>query len=204
VNPRFARSAPGYFETMGIPLVATPIQRADAAGLPMRPVLINDHSRSAGIPARTPLASASALAAFPTAVGLIVGVVGDVKQRPGSKPIRRGVRDHHSVAVADVAGWWCALAVTQPRLRPPSARRSGRWQDQPVVRAATMEALLAARLRSPFRSDPVETIALVRLMLAVRASRRAFRKRSERTREIGVRLHLAPRTRAFCPIIVRG
>jgi putative ABC transport system permease protein len=83
VEPAFRYGvAPGYFETMGIPLRRGRLFNAhDALGLPVRPVLINESLAKRRFPGQDPIGQRIRFGGPPNRPwDIIVGVVGDVKQ----------------------------------------------------------------------------------------------------------------------------
>jgi len=211
VEPAFRYGvAPGYFETMGIPLRRGRLfNEQDALGLPTRPVLINESLANRRYPDQDPLGQRIRFGGSPNRPwDIIVGVVGDVKQT--------SLAVSQSDAVYVTTAQWLWADGTQwlvVRTRGDSAAlapavRQAIWsidKDQPVVRVATMESMLAASTaQRRFALILFETFALVALLLAGAGIYGVLSGSvAERTREIGVRLALGASRESILTLVIR-
>jgi putative ABC transport system permease protein len=203
---------PGYIETMHIPLRrGRLLNEHDEAGAPVA-VLINESFANLKFPGQDPIGQ---LVRVGPDVGhadkpwaTIVGVVGNVKQE--------------SLAVGDEDGFYISTAqwpwadnaqslVVRTRgdaaaLAP--AIRDAIWsvdKDQPIVRVATMDNLLAAsEAERHFVLMLFEAFALVGLVLAATGLYGVLSGSvSERTREIGVRSALGASRGNILALVIR-
>jgi len=211
VEPAFRYGvAPGYFETMGIPLRRGRLFNAqDAAGLPMRPVLINESLAKRRYPGQDPIGQRIRFGGAPNRPwDIIVGVVGDVKQT--SLAVSQSDAVYVTTAQwlwADGTQWLVVRTRGDAAALAPAVRQAI-WsvdKDQPVVRVATMEGLLAASAaQRHFAFILFETFALVALMLAGAGIYGVLSGSvAERTREIGVRLALGATNQSILALVIR-
>ena len=211
VEPAFRYGvAPGYFETMGIPLRRGRLFNAqDAAGLPMRPVLINESLAKRRYPGQDPIGRRIRFGGPPNRPwDIIVGVVGDVKQT--SLAVSQSDAVYVTTAQwlwADGTQWLVVRTRGDAAALAPAVRQAI-WsvdKDQPVVRVATMEGLLAASAaQRHFAFILFETFALVALMLAGAGIYGVLSGSvAERTREIGVRLALGATNQSILALVIR-
>jgi predicted permease len=205
-------ATPSYFQTMHIPLRrGRLLDEGDRAGAPVA-VLISEslakrkfHDRDA-IGQRVRMGPNARHADQPWAT--IVGVVGDVKQtslalnEPDAfytTPTQWAWVDNPQSVVVRTNGDAAILA---------SSVRSAIWsvdKDQPVVRVATMEGLLAvSEAQRRFALILFETFALVALILAATGIYGVLSGGvTERIREIGVRSALGATRADILGLIVR-
>ena len=211
VEPAFRYGvAPGYFETMGIPLRRGRLFNAqDAAGLPMRPVLINESLAKRRYPGQDPIGQRIRFGGAPNRPwDIIVGVAGDVKQT--SLAVSQSDAVYVTTAQwlwADGTQWLVVRTRGDAAALAPAVRQAI-WsvdKDQPVVRVATMEGLLAASAaQRHFALILFETFALVALMLAGAGIYGVLSGSvAERTREIGVRLALGATNQSILALVIR-
>jgi putative ABC transport system permease protein len=203
---------PGYLETMRIPLLRGRLlnerDTQDAPGA----VLISESLAQREFPGQDPLGqrvrSGPDRGNSGRPWGTIVGVVGNVKQ--GSLEI--GETDAFYIANKQWA-WADNVLSLVVRTRgdaaalAPAVRRAI-WsvdKDQPVVRVATMDALLAAsEAQRRFALIVFEDFALVGLALAATGIYGVLSGSvAERTREIGVRAALGATRAHILALVVR-
>jgi putative ABC transport system permease protein len=149
--------APGYFETMSIPLRRGRFFNAqDAAAAPVRPVLINESLAKRKYPGQDPIGRRVRFGGPPNRPwDVIVGVVGDVKQT--SLAVSQSDAVYVTTAQwlwADGTQWLVVRTRGDAAALAPAVRQAI-WsvdKDQPVVRVATMEGLLAASAAQPARA----------------------------------------------------
>ncbi len=208
---RYAVS-PGYFETMHIPLRrGRVLDERDRAGAPVA-VLISESFAKRKFPHQDPLGQRVRIgpdighARAPW--DIIVGVVGDVKQTSlalteadafYTTPAQWSWVDNVQSLVVRTRGDAAALAP---------AVRSAIWsvdKDQPIVRVATMESLLAAsEAQRRFALILFEAFALVALALAATGMYGVLAGSvTERIREIGIRAALGASRRNILALVVR-
>lgn len=211
VEPAFRYGvAPGYFETMGIPLRRGRLFNAqDALGLPVRPVLINESLANRRYPGQNPIGQRIRFGGSPNRPwDIIVGVVGDVKQT--SLAVSQSDAVYVTTAQwlwADGTQWLVVRTRVDAAALVPAVRQAI-WsvdKDQPVVRVATMEGLLAASAAERrFALILFETFALVALILAAAGIYGVLSGSvAERTREIGVRMALGASREGVLTMVVR-
>ncbi|MEN3333754.1 MAG: putative transport system permease protein [Blastocatellia bacterium] len=204
---RYAVS-PGYFETMGIPLVRGRLLDAhDMTGMPV-PVVINESFAKRTFPDQDPIGQRLRLGPQDQTWDIVVGVVGDVKQT--------SLAASQTDAVYIVTTQWpwadrvLSLVV---RARGDAAAlapaiRQAIWsvdKDQPIVRLATMDKLLAASAAERrFALILFEAFGVLALVLAATGIYGVLSGSvTERMREIGVRLALGASRGNILALVVR-
>ena len=199
---------PGYFETIGIPLRrGRLLDSHDVAGSPVA-VLINESFAKRKFPAQDAVGQRLHLGRTDLPWYTIVGVVGDVKQTS------LAVSQSDAVYITPTQWYFADSAMSLVvRTRGDTAAlapaiRNAIWsvdKDQPIVRVATMDSLLAASAAERrFALILFQAFALVALVLAATGIYGVLSGSvTERTREIGVRLALGASRRHILALIVR-
>jgi putative ABC transport system permease protein len=186
---------PGYFEATRIPLLRGRLLDArDVAGAPQA-VLISESLAKAEFPGQEPIGQRVHVGPMDRPWYTIVGVVGDVKQTSlaESRP--------HAVYITTTQSWFADDALSLAvRTRGDAAAlapaiRDAIWsvnKDQPIVRVATMDDLLAAsEAQRRFALILFEAFGIVALVLAAAGIFGVLAGSvAERTHEIGIRLAL--------------
>ncbi|HVT59552.1 MAG TPA: ABC transporter permease [Thermoanaerobaculia bacterium] len=202
---RYAVS-PGYLEAMRIPLRrGRLLDEHDRAGAPLA-ALISESLARRRFPVESPIGQR--LRIGPAGPYTIVGVVGDVKQL--------SLAVSEADAVYTTAGQWpfaehAMSLVVRSRADAAalaSAVRQAVWsidKDQPVVRVATMDDLLAASAAERrFALILFEAFALAALVLAAAGIYGVLAGSvAERRREIGVRSALGASRGSILALVVR-
>jgi putative ABC transport system permease protein len=204
---RYAVS-PGYFETMGIPLRSgRTLAESDRAGAPFVAVISEALARRR-LPGLDPIGQRLRIGPPDGPLYTVVGVVGDVKQvtlalseseAVYTTPEQWGFADNAMSLVVRARGDAAALAP---------AIRQAIWsvdKDQPVVRTATMDELLAtSAAERRFALIVFEAFALAALVLAAAGIYGILAGSvAERTRELGVRAALGASRGMIVELVVR-
>ena len=205
---RYAVS-PGYFETMAIPLRrGRVLDTHDVAGAPLA-VMINESLANKKFPGQDPIGQRLRIGPDNGPWYSIVGVVGNVKQTS------LAVSEADAVYITsaqwhmfdDRAMWIVVRAGVDAAALTPSVKRAI-WsvdKDQPIVRIATMDALLAtSAAQRHFALVLFAAFALVALVLAATGIYGLLSGSvTERMREIGVRAALGATRRDILELVIR-
>ncbi|MEP6732510.1 MAG: ABC transporter permease [bacterium] len=200
---------PRFFETMRLPLRSGRyLDENDRGGAP--PVaLISESLAKLRFPSESPLGKRMRVAGSPTAQPyVIVGVVGNVKQL--------SLSGTQSEAVYTTTSQWHWEDAAQSLVIRSNGNisvlaptiRSAIWsvdKDQPIVRVAMMEDLLAATAaQRRFALTLFEAFALAAIVLATAGIYGVLSGGvAERTREIGVRSALGASRRDILTLVLR-
>ena len=202
---RYAVS-PGYLETMGLSLRrGRALDERDRAGAPLA-VVISESLAKRRLGERDPLGQRLTIGSG--ALYTVVGVVGDVKQQS------LALNDADAVYVTATQWRFADNAMTLVvRARDDAgaltaAVRRAVWsvdKNQPIVRVATMDALVAASASERrFALLVFEAFALAALVLAAAGLYGVLSGSvAERTREIGVRAALGASRGSLLGLVVR-
>jgi putative ABC transport system permease protein len=203
---RYAVS-PGYFETIDLPLRRGRLLNAhDTAGAPLA-LVISESLAQRMFPNQDPIGRRVHVGPTDMPWFTIVGIVGDVKQASlalsetdavYSTQMQWYFPDNTMSLVVRAQGDAATLA--------PAIRRAI-WavdKDQPIIRVATMEKLLAATATERrFALILFEAFGLVALVLAVIGIYGVLSGSvTERTRELGIRLALGAQTSAVLKLVL--
>ena len=199
---------PRYLETLGVPLRRGRfLDERDRAGAPLS-ALVSETLARRRLPGMDPIGKRLRVGAADTPLYTIVGVVGDVKQE--SLSLEEADAVYLPLAQSHLVDPAMSLVV---RTRGDAAAlapavRAAVWsvdKDQPIVRVATMEHLLAASAaQRRFALLLFEAFALASLVLAAAGLYGVIAGSvAERRREIGVRSALGASHRDILAMVVR-
>jgi putative ABC transport system permease protein len=191
---RYAVS-PGYFETIGIPLRrGRLLDERDIAGVPPA-VVVSESLAKRKFPDQDPIGQRLHVGPPDLPWFTIIGVVGDVKQASLAVPQTDAVYTTPAQwPFADNAMSLVVRTHGDAGAMASSLRQAIRFvdKDQPIVRVATMDSLLAASAAERrFALALFEAFGLVALVLAAIGIYGVLSGTvTERTQEIGIRLAL--------------
>jgi len=204
---RYAVS-PGYFETIGVPLYRGRFLDEHDVGDASPVVLISESLAKRKFGDRDAIGQRVHVGPTDRPWYTIIGVVGDVKQ------VSLAVDQPDAVYIPTTQSWSVENAqslVVRARFDAAGltpAIKQAIWsvdKDQPIVRIATMDSLLAASAgERRFALILFETFGLVALVLAAIGIYGVLAGGvTERTREIGLRLALGAQTSNILHLILR-
>lgn len=199
---------PGYFETTGIPLRSGRLLDTHDVGSAPPAVLIGESLARKQFPGRDPIGQRVHVGPTNRPWYTIVGVVGDVKQtslaesQPDAVYITPSQSWFTDDAMSLVIRAHGDVATLAPQIKQAV------WsvdKDQPIVRVAMMDDLLAASAaQRRFSLIVFEAFALVGLVLAATGIYGVLcGSVSERTREIGIRSALGAAPRDILVLVFR-
>jgi putative ABC transport system permease protein len=206
---RYAVS-PGYFETMAIPLRRGRLLNEHDVNSALPVVLISESLAKSKFPGgQDPIGQRVRIGPNDGPWFTIVGVVGNVKQTSlvMSQSDAVYITTTQWSLFTDKALWLAVRARGDAAALAPAIRQAI-WsvnKDQPVVRVATMDDLLAASAAERrFALILFETFGIVALVLAATGIYGVLSGSvTERTREIGVRLALGATRRNILALVFR-
>jgi putative ABC transport system permease protein len=200
---------PGYFETMAIPLRSGRLLNAhDVTDAPLA-VLISESLAKSKFPGQDPIGQRLGIGPADGTWYTVVGVVGNVKQTSlvmsQSDAVYMMTAQWH--IFTDRALWLVVRARGNAGALAPAIRQAI-WsvdKDQPVVKVATMDNLLAASAAERRLALILfEAFGVVALVLAATGIYGVLSGSvTERTREIGVRLALGASRRNILALVFR-